>query len=72
MADGKPADLLGYSVYLLDTQGRIRMARRLEAASDECAVWMLAGLPVTCRAELWRRGRRIATRTAEGAAERTP
>ena len=71
MADGKPGDLLGYSVYLLDRHGRVRMAQRLEAASDECAVWMLASLPVTYRAELWRRGRRIATRAPEGPPETT-
>ena len=60
MADGQPADLLGYSVYLLDARGRIQTTRRLQAASDECAIWMLTNLAFTHKAELWRRGRRIA------------
>ena len=60
MADEKSAQLLGYSVYLLDARGRIQMTHRLEAASDECALWMLGNLAFTHRAELWRGGRRIA------------
>lgn len=72
MADGKTAELLGYSVYLLDARGRIQMTHRLKAASDECAVWMLGNLSVIHRAELWRGGRRIATIEAGGQANPTP
>jgi hypothetical protein len=61
MAEGKPTNLLGYNVYLLDPRGRISTAQRLQAASDECALWMLRNLAFTHKAELWRGGRRIAT-----------
>lgn len=60
MSEDKPVDLLDYRVYLLDARGRVQRAQPLQAASDECACWMLTNVEFTHAAELWRRGRRIA------------
>jgi hypothetical protein len=60
MGEDRAEELQDYSVYLLDGRGRIQAAHRLQAASDECALWKLVNLNFTHVAELWRRGRRIA------------
>jgi hypothetical protein len=71
MDEDQPGNLLDYSVYLLDARGRIQTMQRLTATSDEGAIWMLARLEFSHAAELWRRGRRIASvgSMASGCAE---
>lgn len=70
MTDRACADMFEYKVYLLDARGRVQRRQALQAASDECALWLLARLDLPQCAELWRQGRRIGAISRDGRAER--